>query len=43
VGTPLQAVDDRSSGRYAHKLASFPTPTDDERVRTTVRGIRRSS
>jgi site-specific recombinase XerD len=28
--------------RYAHKLASLPLPTDDERVRATVRGIRRS-
>jgi integrase len=28
--------------RYAHKLAGFPLPTDDERVRTTMRGIRRS-
>jgi integrase len=28
--------------RYAHKLAGFPLPTDDERVRATVRGIRRS-
>jgi integrase len=28
--------------RYAHKLARFPIPTDDERVRATVRGIRRS-
>ena len=28
--------------RYAHKLAGFPTPTDDERVRATVRGMRRS-
>jgi hypothetical protein len=26
--------------RYAHKLAGFPIPTDDERVRATVRGIR---
>jgi site-specific recombinase XerD len=28
--------------RYAHKLAGFSLPTDDERVRATVRGIRRS-
>lgn len=28
--------------RYAHKLAGLPTPTDDERVRATMRGIRRS-
>ena len=28
--------------RYAHKLAGAPLPTDDERVRATMRGIRRS-
>jgi site-specific recombinase XerD len=28
--------------RYAHTLAGFQLPTDDERVRATVRGIRRS-
>jgi site-specific recombinase XerD len=28
--------------RYAHKLAGFPLPTDDERVRATMRGVRRS-
>ena len=28
--------------RYAHKLAGHPVPTDDERVRATVRGIRRT-
>jgi site-specific recombinase XerD len=28
--------------RYAHKLEGLPVPTDDERVRATVRGIRRS-
>ena len=28
--------------RYAHKLAGLPAPTDDERVRATTRGIRRS-
>src|SRR5437764_569040 len=28
--------------RYAHKLAGHPTPTDDERVKATMRGIRRS-
>ncbi len=27
--------------RYAHRLAGLPAPTDDERVRATVRGIRR--
>ena len=28
--------------RYAHKLAGHDVPTDDERVRATMRGIRRS-
>jgi site-specific recombinase XerD len=28
--------------RYAHKLAGLGTPTDDERVKATVRGIRRT-
>jgi hypothetical protein len=28
--------------RYAHKLACQPVPTDDERVKATMRGIRRS-
>lgn len=28
--------------RYIHKLAGLPVPTDDERVRATVRGIRRT-
>jgi site-specific recombinase XerD len=28
--------------RYAHKLAGHPVPTDDERVRATMRGIRRT-
>jgi site-specific recombinase XerD len=28
--------------RYAHKLAGLPLPTDDERVRATLRGIRRT-
>jgi site-specific recombinase XerD len=28
--------------RYAHKLANHPVPTDDERVKATMRGIRRS-
>jgi site-specific recombinase XerD len=28
--------------RYAHKLADHPVPTDDERVKATMRGIRRS-
>jgi site-specific recombinase XerD len=27
---------------YAHKLAGHPVPTDDERVKATVRGIRRT-
>lgn len=28
--------------RYAHRLADLPAPTDDERVRAVVRGIRRT-
>jgi site-specific recombinase XerD len=28
--------------RYGHKLAGQPVPTDDERVKATMRGIRRS-
>jgi site-specific recombinase XerD len=28
--------------RYAHRFAGLPTPTDDERVRATMRGIRRT-
>jgi site-specific recombinase XerD len=28
--------------RYAHKLGGYEVPTDDERVRATMRGIRRS-
>jgi hypothetical protein len=28
--------------RYAHKLAGYAVPTDDERVKATVRGIRRT-
>src|SRR6266566_1107024 len=28
--------------RYAHKLATLPTPTDAEAVKATVRGIRRT-
>jgi site-specific recombinase XerD len=28
--------------RYAHKLAGHPAPTDDKRVKATMRGIRRS-
>jgi site-specific recombinase XerD len=31
-----------SAIRYAHKLAGHPAPTDDERVKATMRGIRRS-
>jgi site-specific recombinase XerD len=36
IGRRLAAI------RYAHKLATLPTPTDDERVRATLRGIRRT-
>jgi integrase len=28
--------------RYAHRLGSYPVPTDDERVKATLRGIRRT-
>src|SRR4051812_17017607 len=31
-----------SAIRYAHKLAGHPAPTNDERVKATRRGIRRS-
>jgi site-specific recombinase XerD len=31
-----------ASIRYAHKLAGHPPPTDDERVKATMRGIRRT-
>jgi integrase len=31
-----------ASIRYAHKLASLPTPTDAEAVKATLRGIRRT-
>ena len=31
-----------SAIRYAHKLAGHPPPTDDERVKATMRGIRRT-
>src|SRR6202043_1178504 len=31
-----------ASIRYAHKLAGHSVPTDDERVKATVRGIRRT-
>jgi Phage integrase, N-terminal SAM-like domain len=32
-----------SAIRYAHKLAGQPAPTDDERVKATMRGIRRTT
>jgi site-specific recombinase XerD len=35
IGRRLAAI------RYAHKLAGLQVPTDDERVRATMRGIRR--
>jgi site-specific recombinase XerD len=31
-----------ASIRYAHRLAGLPSPTDDERVRATLRGARRT-
>jgi site-specific recombinase XerD len=36
IGRRLAAI------RYAHKLGGFPPPTDDERVKATMRGIRRT-
>src|SRR5471030_1959297 len=36
IGRRLPAI------RYAHKLAGHAPPTDDERVRATARGIRRT-
>jgi site-specific recombinase XerD len=42
-GTRTSTIGRRcASIKYAHKLAGHPIPTDDERVRATVRGIRRS-
>jgi site-specific recombinase XerD len=42
-GMRSPTIDRRvASIRYAHKLAGLALPTDDERVRTVVRGIRRS-
>jgi hypothetical protein len=39
----LPAVPARVAAiRYAHKLAGHAVPTDDERVKATVRGIRRA-
>jgi site-specific recombinase XerD len=36
IGSRVAAI------RYAHRLAGLDTPTDDERVKATVRGIRRT-
>jgi site-specific recombinase XerD len=36
IGRRLAAI------RYAHRLAGHPVPTDDERVKATMRGIRRT-
>jgi site-specific recombinase XerD len=42
-GTKASTIGRRVAAiRYAHKLAGHPLPTDDERVRATVRGIRRT-
>jgi site-specific recombinase XerD len=42
-GTKASTIGRRmASIRYAHKLAGLPIPTDDERVRATARGIRRT-
>src|SRR5215212_7541285 len=43
AGTGTSTLGRRiASIRYAHKLAGHPPPTDDERVKATMRGIRRS-
>jgi integrase len=44
LGTKASTIGRRVAAiRYAHKLAGHtPLPTDDERVRATVRGIRRT-
>jgi site-specific recombinase XerD len=42
-GTKASTIDRRLAAiRYAHKLAGLAIPTDDERVRATARGIRRT-
>src|SRR5215213_3613626 len=42
-GKKASTIDRRVAAvRYAHKLGGHPLPTDDERVRATVRGIRRT-
>jgi site-specific recombinase XerD len=42
-GTRASTIGRRVAAiRYAHKLEGLPAPTDDERVRATLRGIRRS-
>src|SRR5215210_6384478 len=42
-GTKASTIGRRVAAiRYAHKLSGHPLPTDDERVRATVRGIRRT-
>jgi site-specific recombinase XerD len=42
-GMKPATIDRRAASvRYVHKLAGLSPPTDDERVRATVRGIRRS-
>ena len=43
TGSRLSTLGRRVAAiRYAHKLAGHVTPTDDERVKATMRGIRRS-
>jgi integrase len=42
-GTKASTIGRRMAAiRYAHKLGGRPIPTDDERVRATARGIRRT-
>ncbi len=42
-GIKSSTIGRRVAGiRYSHKLAGYPTPTDDERVKAVVRGARRT-
>ncbi len=42
-GVKPSTIDRRLAAiRFAHRLADLPLPTDDERVRATLRGIRRT-
>ncbi len=42
-GIKSSTIGRRVAGiRYSHRLAGYPTPTDDERVKAVVRGARRT-